>query len=83
MVINTTSSLSSNIKNLPFIQDKAIPAEKLIIMIMVRKTFGLHENDFKKSWIKLGHSSKIIGFGWLECLFYVKYLMPTASKFTV
>ena len=64
-------SLSLNIKNLPFIQDKAIPAEKLIIMTMVRKTFGLFENDYKNSSINLGHSSKIIGCGWLECLFYV------------
>ena len=42
-------SLSLNIKNLPFIQGKAIPAEKLIIMTMLRKTFGLFENDYKNS----------------------------------
>ena len=79
----STSSLSLNIKNRPFIQDKAIAAKNLIIMNIVRKTFGLYENDLKKSSIKLGHSSKIIGFGWLECLFL--HLIPdaTASKFTV
>ena len=34
-------------RNLPFILDKATPAEKLIIMTMIWKTFGLHENNFK------------------------------------
>ena len=34
-------------KNLPLILDKATPAEKLIIIIMIWKTLGLYENHFK------------------------------------
>ena len=34
-------------KSLPLILDKATPAEKLIIMTMIWKTFGFHENNFK------------------------------------
>ena len=45
---NTFHKLSQFMqKNLLLILDKATPAEKLIIMTMIWKTFGFHENNFK------------------------------------